>query len=75
MYNHIRNQIIKNPNKNIVYNIVNMLFICKYQPTKLGRWGLINKEQLDNRIDWSNEDNCGPCGSLILDKRIKKETS
>lgn len=75
MYNHIRTQIIKNPSKNIVFKMVNRLFIDKYQPPKLGRWGLLNKEQLDNRVDWSNEDHCGPCGSLILDKRVKKETS
>jgi hypothetical protein len=39
---------------------------------KLGRW---NIEQCDKRvnrkIDWSNEDHCGPCGQNILNKLPK----
>ena len=38
----------------------------------LGRW---NIEQCDKRvnrkIDWSNEDHCGPCGRNILNKLPK----
>jgi hypothetical protein len=35
----------------------------------LGRWNIeyCNKK-IDNKIDLSNEDHCGPCGQYILDK-------
>jgi hypothetical protein len=35
----------------------------------LGRWNIdyCNKV-IDNKIDLSNEDHCGPCGQYILDK-------
>jgi hypothetical protein len=35
----------------------------------LGRWNLeyCNKK-INNKIDLSNEDHCGPCGQYMLDK-------
>jgi len=35
----------------------------------LGRWNIdyCNKK-INNKIDLSNEDHCGPCGQYILDK-------
>ena len=47
----------------------------KTKPTQLGRWGLVDDSKVNSRIDWSNEDHCGPCGSLKLEKKnnfIKK---
>tara|TARA_Y100000992_G_scaffold287196_1_gene239786 strand:+ start:2371 stop:2613 length:243 start_codon:yes stop_codon:yes gene_type:complete len=39
----------------------------KNEPIQLGRWGKPNTNvSLQNRVDWANEDHCGPCGSLIL---------
>jgi len=37
----------------------------------LGRWNIeyCNKK-INNKIDLSNEDHCGPCGQYILDKKI-----
>jgi hypothetical protein len=38
----------------------------------LGRWNMEKcNKQLNNKIDLSNEDHCGPCGQYAL-KKIKK---
>ena len=35
----------------------------------LGRWNLdYCDKKVNNKIDLSNEDHCGPCGQYILDK-------
>lgn len=35
----------------------------------LGRWNIEScNTKLNNKIDLSNEDHCGPCGQYILDK-------
>jgi len=35
----------------------------------LGRWRLENcNTQMNNKIDLSNEDHCGPCGQYALEK-------
>ena len=35
----------------------------------LGRWNMEScNTKLNNKIDLSNEDHCGPCGQYILDK-------
>ena len=41
----------------------------KPEKKMLGRWNIdyCNKV-IDNKIDLSNEDHCGPCGQYILDK-------
>jgi len=46
--------------------------IAKEDKKVLGRWNLeyCNKK-INNKIDLSNEDHCGPCGQYILDKKIK----
>ena len=31
-------------------------------------------KKINNKIDLSNEDHCGPCGQYILDKRKSKIT-
>lgn len=39
-------------------------------PLPLGRWGRIDcPKQVDNKVDWSNEDHCGPCGEKVLVKK------
>jgi hypothetical protein len=44
-------------------------FITKELPKPLGRWRIdyCNK-QVNNKIDLSNEDHCGPCGQYALEK-------
>ena len=32
-------------------------------------------KKINNKIDLSNEDHCGPCGQYILDKRKSKITA
>lgn len=35
----------------------------------LGRWNIeYCDKKMNNKIDLSNEDHCGPCGQYILDK-------
>jgi hypothetical protein len=41
-------------------------------PIPLGRWRIEKcNTQMNNKIDLSNEDHCGPCGQYAL-KKIKK---
>lgn len=47
-----------------------MLKDTNYKP--LGRWGLLEeKRKIDNRVDWSNEDHCGPCGQELVKKKYE----
>jgi len=46
-------------------------FIPKELPKPLGRWRIENcNKTMNNKIDLSNEDHCGPCGQYAL-KKIK----
>jgi len=37
--------------------------------TPVGRWRIENcNTKMNNKIDLSNEDHCGPCGQYALDK-------
>ena len=48
--------------------------IPKQIPKPLGRWGLdYCKIKLNNKIDLSNEDHCGPCGKYALEKLHVKQ--
>jgi hypothetical protein len=41
----------------------------KELPMPVGRWRIEEcTAKLDHKIDWSNEDHCGPCGQYRLDK-------
>ena len=43
--------------------------IPKEVPKPLGRWKLEQCSlQMNNKIDLSNEDHCGPCGQYALEK-------
>jgi hypothetical protein len=46
--------------------------IPKELPKRLGRWNIdyCNKK-IDQKIDLSNEDHCGPCGQYIISKSTK----
>lgn len=44
-------------------------FIPKEIPKPVGRWRTEHcNEQMNRKIDLSNEDHCGPCGQYVLDK-------
>ena len=43
--------------------------IPKELPKPVGRGRIENcNKQMNNKVDLSNEDHCGPCGQYILDK-------
>jgi len=48
--------------------------IQKEKPKQMGRWNLeyCNKK-LNNKIDLSNEDHCGPCGQYAITKNKLKD--
>jgi len=50
--------------------IINILKkIIKDEKKILGRWNIENcDKKVNNKIDLSNEDHCGPCGQYILNK-------
>ena len=44
-------------------------FMPKELPKPVGRWRIENcNTQMNQKIDLSNEDHCGPCGQYALDK-------
>ena len=46
-------------------------FISKQMPKPLGRWRIETcKNQMNQKIDLSNEDHCGPCGQYALGKIV-----
>jgi hypothetical protein len=72
MFYYLKNFVINKCNNSVIFNIVRRGFGKSAKPTQLGRWGLIYDSKVNSRIDWSNEDHCGPCGSLKLDKYVEK---
>lgn len=43
------------------------------QRTNLGRWNIENCNVKTNRkIDFANEDHCGPCGNNLLNNQVNK---
>jgi hypothetical protein len=54
-----------------VVSIIKNLFIktCS-KPTPLGRWRIETCNiKLNNKIDLSNEDHCGPCGEYVINNK------
>lgn len=48
------------------YRTILSHFIPKHVPTPLGRWQTVQTVQhMNHKIDWSNEDHCGPCGQSV----------
>jgi hypothetical protein len=52
-------------------------FIPKELPKPVGRWRIENcNKQMNQKIDLSNEDHCGPCGQYALEKiELKNDNS
>lgn len=69
MYNYIKNFVIKNSDNSLMLNLISRIFDKPKPPIQLGRWSQINDSKVNSRIDWSNEDHCGTCGSLKLQKK------
>jgi hypothetical protein len=54
----------------LIISIIKNLFIknCS-KPLPLGRWKIETCNiKLNNKIDLSNEDHCGPCGEYVINK-------
>jgi hypothetical protein len=54
-----------------ITNITNIIrkFIQKEAAKPVGRWRIENcNVQMNQKIDLSNEDHCGPCGQYALEK-------
>ena len=48
--------------------------LSKEIPKPMGRWKIENCNiKMNNKIDLSNEDHCGPCGQYALEKIEKIE--
>jgi len=53
--------------------IINSIKQYFKQPPKqvLGRWNVdYCDKKINNKIDLSNEDHCGPCGNYILERKM-----
>jgi hypothetical protein len=50
-----------------ILNIINNFI--KKEKKVLGRWNIEScHKKMNNKVDMSNEDHCGPCGQYILTK-------
>ena len=57
----------------IIKTIIKMI-TQKNLPKPLGRWGIEKCNiKMNNKIDLSNEDHCGPCGQYVLTKMEPKK--
>ena len=55
-----------------IVNILRRLFQLE-QKKILGRWNIdYNTKIVNNKIDLSNEDHCGPCGQYIINSQKNK---
>jgi len=57
--------------------IINIIrkYITPDTKVALGRWNIeYSSKKINNKIDLSNEDHCGPCGQYMLDKSQTKIT-
>ena len=54
---------------NFIKNIIKKV-LPKEIPKPVGRWRIeYCNTQMNNKIDLSNEDHCGPCGQYALEKK------
>jgi len=57
--------------KNVIKNITGK-FNYKEPKKILGRWNIeYCDKKMNQKVDLSNEDHCGPCGNYILSKKLK----
>ena len=57
-----------------IINLVKRFIIMKEPKKILGRWDISHcDKKINNKIDLSNEDHCGPCGQYMLNKIEQKE--
>lgn len=50
-----------------IFILVRNLLRTSVQKTNLGRWSVETcNKKINRKIDWANQDHCGPCGTLKL---------
>tara|TARA_B100000768_G_scaffold181947_1_gene207634 strand:+ start:411 stop:707 length:297 start_codon:yes stop_codon:yes gene_type:complete len=62
--------------KNLYKNFINKNILFNSKPISLGRWSMDYKN-IDRKVDYANEDNCGLCDVYRLQKikELNKKTS
>jgi hypothetical protein len=58
--------------KHIIHSIEKWIKLItkKEQPLPLGRWNIQDcKTKINQKVDYSNEDHCGPCGQYAMMKQ------
>lgn len=56
--------MMKNISRIVKNNVFRFRHYFRTIPLSLGRWKLdYSKKQIDSKVDWANEDHCGPCGN------------
>ena len=59
--------------KSIIQKFTKISKLTTNEKKVLGRWNIeYCDKKMNNKIDLSNEDHCGPCGQYILDKKKVK---
>lgn len=52
-----------------IKSVLSTLFTKKELPKHMGRWRIDDtNKQVNQKVDLSNEDHCGPCGQYALSK-------
>ena len=55
--------MMKNIWKRVESNVFRVHNYFRAIPLSLGRWKLdYSEKKIDAKVDWANEDHCGPCG-------------
>ena len=58
---------MKNISKVVANNVFRLHNYFRAIPLSLGRWKLdYSKNKIDSKVDWANEDHCGPCGNIPI---------
>lgn len=56
-----------------IMSVISNMF-RKELPRPMGRWNIENcSKKMNNKIDLSNEDHCGPCGQYAISKIKSKD--
>ena len=56
--------------KNCHARLIASFFFRQEKGQELGRWKILyDPKSVNTKVDLANEDNCGPCGNYIIQKR------
>jgi len=61
---------------NTIFNNFKGIFTKNNQKISLGRWNIDNcHHKINKKIDYSNEDHCGPCGQYDIKSPLELKKS